>query len=392
MSSNLFQKVWEVAGNFRRRLLTPESIPGWFFTLQLIWRWLYRAIDGLSNADWVFSVLRSKAVNVIWQWLLSPIGTLLTMLAGIAWLTFIALRKPVVPNREIKRTMPPQETGSSVSIQELPCPYEWLHELANTQARAIRDFVEVVRVGTWNTDIDDALPRIKWGVLVNNRSVFPVGLDGEVVGDLFFQGHRLAEKKLISSNELSNLGPGQQGQLVFEQRLSGPEVALIKNSPEGRFQFHDLRIKIKSNRQEPNVESQQLLISSELHPKLGEMRDKDSRERDGLKSRIDLLQSQLEEAVSARLLGPGLPEGQLIITNAVYGAGDEVKDVAAILTSMIVDGHLSIKGEYNTIFKMHPARGLHKYLRIVYLHNSQEFSIKVPENTEVTLPIPYVTK
>ncbi len=316
-------------------------------------------------------------LNVVaWRWVLPT--AIITLIVAIV---VQRERKPALASQEVQETKTPIE----------PCPYKWLHEVADIQARAIREVVRVIRVGVWATNLEDSLPSIKCGLLVKNESVFPIGFLGELTGDMFFDGHRLAEKKFVVTNELTDLAQGRKGQFIFEQRLSGPEANLIKNSPEGKFHFGNLGINIKSNAPAPEVKSQQLLIPSDLWGKLDELRDKESPEKDRLKTEINSLRAQLyETTIAARLLVA--PKGQLKIKRGWYHVPNKDLgiDVTQLLESMISDGNLRL-GEkpYRLTFRPDPKVGTPKNLTVDYLHGAKEFSVTVPEDTQLTLPLPY---
>src|SRR6185369_6743798 len=124
--------------------------------------------------------------------------------------------------------------------------YAMAIKVANYQAPELGKFVEVVRVCTHDPKLDDPMPTIKWAILLKNRSVHRISLDGDV-GPLFFEGHKLTEHKDLLENKVMGLYPDRDGSIVFEQRLSMPEVNLLKSSPNGKFEFDKVMLYVKGS-------------------------------------------------------------------------------------------------------------------------------------------------
>jgi hypothetical protein len=97
-------------------------------------------------------------------------------------------------------------------------------------------------------------------------------------------------------------------------------------------------------------------------------------ERDSLKARLEEL-SPLA--------------GDLMIESGLYGVpGIHQEDVTAILAKMVTNNTLSLDGYYND-FLPDRVQTKRKQLHISYTHNGVSFSVTVPENTKITLPIAY---
>jgi hypothetical protein len=322
----------------------------------------------------------SEGLHFSASWIAVPVG--IAMFAAMFYL--------MVMGRRVSKSDKNGRSDNSGSVMSAAldepkttiCAYQWFHDIADSQANSIRDRVEVLKVAVWGDKLVEALPSVKCGLLIRNNSVFPISIEKGIVQDMFFEGVRLAEKKLLLQNDVQRLGPSQEGQLIFEQRLSGPEANLIKNSPSGKFHFQGLVIEIKAAVHVPEVKPQRLLISEQNWAKLGEIRGKDSTEVDKLRDEIKSLRSRVAASVPKAL------EGDLVIDYAGYGADDIWQPVTSILRSLKeADNRIRLTDNYNTLFRIDPKPGVHKSLRVDYTFNGQPLSITVPENMKLTLPI-----
>lgn len=176
-------------------------------------------------------------------------------------------------------------------MTRLKAKYDAAIELADYQAAKLGDFVEVIRVCVHDANLDDAMPTLKWGILLKNRSMFRITLDGDV-GSLFFEDQRLTAEKEIISNELQGLWPDREGSISFTQRLTDAEAGLIRRVPNGKFQFDKLRIRVKGGPGADHVKSSGVLIFPEFRTKLGKCSDKETQSTEPLQARIDELTLQ----------------------------------------------------------------------------------------------------
>ncbi len=168
--------------------------------------------------------------------------------------------------------------------------------IADYQAPEIGKFVEVVRVCTHDPKLDDPMPTIQWTILLKNRSVHRISLDGDV-GPLFFEGHKLTEHKDVLENKVMGLYPDRDGSIVFEQRLSPSEVNLLKSSPNGKFEFDKVMLSVKGSDAE-HVTSHRVVIFSRFRATLGRCSDERSQAAEELSTVVDSLRTQLVEAKS----------------------------------------------------------------------------------------------
>jgi hypothetical protein len=248
--------------------------------------------------------------------------------------------------------------------------------------------VEVTATNVWQnqkSNLDAAIPAVNWGIAFKNNSVFPVSLDGDIKGFLFFEGHKLGEQRFEIANWLKNLGSLSEGRITFEQRLSKLEADLIKSTPKGKFSFQELQIHIKGGQGFEQVTSHRLIVPDNFNVGLDQIADKTTQavaqEVEPLTEERDSLKARLEQLIA--------PPGDLVITSALYGVpGIHEEDVTDILAKMVVNNTLSLDGYYND-FLPDRVQTKRKQLKIDYAHNGVPFSVTVPENTRITLPIAY---
>src|SRR6185369_2805264 len=172
--------------------------------------------------------------------------------------------------------------------------YEWVHRIADHQAKNIRDFVFVSRVGVWEDQLNDAIPTIKWGFMIQNKSLFPISLV-EVRNNVFFEKIELAERRFEDHNEVEQLGYWRSGSVTFKQRLSPIEAQHIRNTPDGKFRFNRLEIIVANPNSIPVIEPQELTIGDDLETKRNVLTYKETEGMKRLNNEIALLKRQAEE-------------------------------------------------------------------------------------------------
>lgn len=74
----------------KRRVFGLISLPGWIL---LIGGGVITVVDVLSNVDWILDLGQNKRVQQVWQFLLTPVGRLITLVAGIVWLVVTVLAR-----------------------------------------------------------------------------------------------------------------------------------------------------------------------------------------------------------------------------------------------------------------------------------------------------------
>lgn len=247
-------------------------------------------IPTIMNWNW-----RLPVIHFSWYWV--PVALGITMFLVVASLLWRGLRR--VQAQGVTENLAPSEAPK--------CLYEWTHEIANRQGRTIRDFVSISRIGVWKPRSGSTgVPTIKWGFMLKNNSLFPITLI-DVDRNLIFEGTELAERRFEIENEIQGLRPGAEGNVIFEQRLSGPEYQLIKNLPKGKFRFHRLLIKVGSQDSFPAVEPQVLAIGNEFETSLDEIVYKETEGMKSLKDEIASLKQQVE-ALTPRAAKEGLSD------------------------------------------------------------------------------------
>jgi hypothetical protein len=305
------------------------------------------------------------------------IDLLPTSQADIKGLDYAAQIKTVTDERDRQAEVAIRFQNEAIelrrTIEEHGCSEGWLHQTAKAQALNIRDSIEVLSVGVWAFELDTALPTIKCGVLFKNNSLFPLSIAEEISGDLFFNRHRLAERKF--TRRISGEWPQRsEGEIFFDQRLSKPEAEVIINETQGRFSFASLSFTVSSP--DGKVKAQQIHVPESFKPRLDEQ--------------ITASALEVRQSDSQREFVLGIPRGQLVISKAEYGAGNVWKDVADIMRSRIYanESRLRLSDSYSDMFG-DPLPQVPKILRVIYVYNGARFSVELPENAKITLPFPY---
>jgi hypothetical protein len=298
------------------------------------------------------------------------------------WVAF-PVREPEKQQPNPLRSAKSESVDLQINDSLHGCPDKSLHDIADGQVKRVWELVEIDATRVWQnqkSNLDAAIPVVKWGIVFKNNSLFPVSLDGDIKGFLFFEGHKLGEQRFEITNELKDLGHLGAGRVTFEQRLSKLEADLIKNTPKGKFSFQGLQIHIKGGQG-----SHRLIIPENFNVGLDQISNKTTQavaqETEPLIEERDSLKLRLEE------LTP--PAGSLIIKSGLYGVpGIHEEDVTDTLAKMVVNNTLSLDGYYND-FLPDKVKGKIKQLKINYSHNGIAFSVTVPENTKITLPVAY---
>ena len=290
--------------------------------------------------------------------------------------------------KELEQAKNPRELGSprsEIAITVDGCSDKWLHNLADGEVNKVWEFIELLKVSVWRLNLDADIPTIKWGFVVKNNSLFPVSLDGDIRGHLLFEGTKLLEQRTLVTNDLDNLGHFREGTVTFEQRLSKLEAEMIKNNPQGKFNFQGLQIYVKGGLGFDKIQSRQLLVPDSFKVGLHKISDKTSQAIaeaiQPIEAERDALKEQIEKATT--------PPGNLVINAARYGVpGIYEEDVTEILAKMVEGNTITLKEYYND-FLPDKVKRKRKQLHIDYFHNGIAFSITVPENARITLPIAY---
>jgi hypothetical protein len=364
------------------------SSPAWFSD---VWALFSNNAPVPAIMNWVSQL---PAMNFSWYWLPVGLGSImLIVITTVLWRGRKRLESEVASARakaEQRKPTAVQPESVELKINDSlhGCPDTWLHDIADGQVKRVWEFVEVTATNVWQnreSNLEAAIPAIYWGIALKNNSVFPVSLDGDIKGYLFFEGHKLGEQRFEAANWLKNLGHLDEGRITFEQRLSKLEADLIKSKPKGKFTFQELRIHIKGGQGFDEISSHRLIVPDNFNVGLDQISDKTTQavaqEIEPLTEERDSLKARLEE------LSP--LAGDLMIESGLYGVpGIHQEDVTAILAKMVTNNTLSLDGYYND-FLPDRVQTKRKQLHISYTHNGVSFSVTVPENRKITLPIAY---
>ena len=116
---------------------------------------------------------------------------------------------------------------------------------------------------------------------------------------------------------------------------------------------------------------------SQISQNIAEAIEPITKERDSLKAELE---GRIEETA---------PPGNLVINSARYGVpGTYEENVTEILAKMVDGNTLTLKEYYND-FLPDKVKGKRKQLHIEYFHNGIAFSVTVPENARIRLPLAY---
>jgi len=134
-------------------------------------------------------------------------------------------------------------------LNTLKTQYKWLHEIANTQAKNISEYVVVEKVYFCYQELHTPMLKSVFGINYRNKSVFDISIEKTVSGYIEFEGTKLDAPPLII-NDLDATGIGRIGTITIEQRLTRPEADLIasKDPKLAEFNLTNLIITIKGER------------------------------------------------------------------------------------------------------------------------------------------------
>lgn len=279
------------------------------------------------------------------SWMTVPVGV---VMFGVMLYLFLMGRKLSKEEKERGGAIQFKATGTVTK----PCPYQWLHEIANQQAENIAKHVRLEKPFTYDHRLNADIPSIGLKFPIRNYSVFTIGIEKGINGEIYYDGVELAEPRIIRYAD-ENIGFMQLGGISIEQRLTKTEAAHIAKM-QGTFHFSALKITIKGADQFPDLKPQRLPITEHEHS----------------------LSMQNETR-----------GGSLIIKSARYGARDRWADVTAVVQALVVSERLKIDKQYNDLFREDPYPRIYKTLTIEFLHNGLPYSISLPEDTPFTLPL-----
>src|SRR5262245_17998047 len=98
----------------RSRLLRPVAIPGWVAVLSVVIQHLWTLSDWLSRIDFIAGMKGSKILNMLWSFVLSPLGNTVLIVVGLAWIWMA---------QKMSGTAPPTPTVSERSDERVEQTY-----------------------------------------------------------------------------------------------------------------------------------------------------------------------------------------------------------------------------------------------------------------------------
>lgn len=180
-------------------------------------------------------------------------------------------------------------------IKELK-KFTWLHEIADTQARAINKYVIVERVLLCDLRLRDPIeiPYVEFWLDIINTSVYNITVHTDTIkGCIKFALNELLEgKKIIYLGE--GIPPASRVNVNIKQRLNTTEVNLLapyeKNKEDALplFNLDDLVIMVSGGAQFPQVKPQPLKLPNSISSNEDEVSNL-TLEIDSLKSQLDKL-------------------------------------------------------------------------------------------------------
>jgi len=142
-------------------------------------------------------------------------------------------------------------------------PYQWLHDIADQQAKSIAQHVRLEKPLTYEHRLNEAIPSIGLKFPVRNYSLFDICIDDHIKGEIYYDGTELAEPRIVRYAD-TNISFMQLGGISIEQRLTVTEASHIAKM-EGTFHFSALEITIKGSSDFPQVAPQRLSILDHEH-------------------------------------------------------------------------------------------------------------------------------
>ncbi|HEX7772649.1 MAG TPA: hypothetical protein VF435_09525, partial [Pyrinomonadaceae bacterium] len=250
---------------------------------------------------------------------------------------------------------PKSEPSTPAQLPAQQCDYEQVHRIADHQATTIKDFVYVSKVGVWEDKQDDGIPTIKWALFLKNDSILTISL-AEIRNNVFFEKIELAEKRFEDHTEVEQLYYGREGSIVFRQRLSPIEAQHIRNTPNGKFRFNRLKIKIANPNSVPVIEPQEITTGDDLETTLNEIAYKETEGMRKLKDEIAAVKREVEER-EARVQKPGLlfeidKENTQVRTSGGGAISRRIQADVKLRCTKIGDAKLAIRQFSAALFSM----------------------------------------
>jgi len=267
------------------------SSPAWFADF---WSLFSNEAPVPAIMNWISSL---PAISISWYWLPVGVGAaMLTVIIAVFWRERNRLETEVERLKAdlLEKSLSAPTPVMAGTSEPTESPYELVHRIADHQAKNIRDFVHVSRVGIWEDKLNDAIPTIKWGLYIKNDSILTVSIV-EIRNNVFFEKAELAERRFEDHNEVEQLQYGRDGSIIFKQRLSPIEAQHIRSTPNGKFRFNRLKIKVANPHSVPIIEPQDLTIGDDLETTLNVLTYKETEGMKSLKDESALLKQRVQE-------------------------------------------------------------------------------------------------
>jgi heme/copper-type cytochrome/quinol oxidase subunit 2 len=148
----------------------------------------------------------------------------------------------------------------------LATPNKRLVTIANNDAAEIQNVVTVTGV-QFRNEIEYGQRYIDFVFAIFNQSLYDISIDDELgEGDIIFNKHPLVSRKRIEENKAQNIQPRTPGHFTVRQFLDSGDIDAIKRAnSDRRFEFHNLKIKIKGGAGfEGNVREKRLQFEGSL--------------------------------------------------------------------------------------------------------------------------------
>lgn len=173
-----------------------------------------------------------------WRWVL-PSTALAVVVTAI--LTFMLIRRASPDNHHSLGGIQIRGTGT-VST---PCPYEWVHLIADYEKEHIDHAVVLLDCGLLSKNLNDDAPFVHFNFQILNLSVFSICVGKSIDGWIEFAGQRLGGN-LKRTDTNASFSHRQTSWFVVTQWLSKEDVTRIRNaSDQCTFDFEHLEVTIE---------------------------------------------------------------------------------------------------------------------------------------------------
>jgi hypothetical protein len=218
-----------------RRLPIIKSILALALTLAPLWKPLYGLVEAVHNADFIMGIRENRRMKWVWEFLTSQAGTLLVMLTGLAWLTYLMLRtkdqnhveRHALPSGKIRAE---SKDGGAVQIVD----YGKEH---------IRKFVLVETCTINSSHLAEGKLYVDFTFAILNLSLFSVGIplpEGAVIeGSILFKGNPLSGTAKLFENSTKHTNPTDRNNFTIRQWVNSDEARDVVETLENYGNLFD---------------------------------------------------------------------------------------------------------------------------------------------------------